>query len=206
MRQTWGKHEATISRTCHSQFVHTSQHSHYFSHQLLLSATTWLLILKYPSLPRVNLQALDALQIAGKIQENIWKIELVCPLTDVQNIMAKSIWTPSTLLNSIHPYIHPPTISSLLSLHFPMLSQSYLQRRFMDTLDIVDGCFCLPLDDCNVFGYMHEVDAMSRCVYKMFCYPFWIRSSRALVFNIESDNNVDDPPEHSWKIGERIAE
>jgi len=47
---------------------------------------------------------------------------------------------------------------------------------------------------------MCDVDAMSRCVYKKFCYPFCIRSSRGLVFNIESDNNMGDPPEHTAAI------
>ena len=28
-----------------------------------------------------------------------------------------------------------------------MLLQLDLQRRFASTLDIVDGCFCVPLDD-----------------------------------------------------------
>jgi len=53
---------------------------------------------------------------------------------------------------------------------------------------------------CDVSGYMRDVEATSRCVYKVLYFPFWIRSSRALVFNIESDNNVGDPPERSWKI------
>jgi len=55
-------------------------------------------------------------------------------------------------------------------------------------------------------GYMCDIDAMSRCIYKVLYFPFWIRISRALVFNIESNNNMGDPPERSWKIGERIAE
>ena len=46
---------------------------------------------------------------------------------------------------------------------------------------------------------MRDVEATSRCVYKVLYFPFWIRSSRALVFNIESDNNVGDPPERRGK-------
>ena len=58
--------------------------------------------------------------------------------------------------------------------------------------------FLMILDSLSdVSGYMRDVGATSRCVYKVLYFPFLIRSSRALVFNIESDNNVGDPPERS---------
>jgi len=64
----------------------------------------------------------------------------------------------------------------------------------------------MPLGECYVLCYMHDVDVMSRCIYKMLYSPFWTRGSGALVFNIESDNNMSDPPECSSQDKRRDAQ
>jgi len=51
--------------------------------------------------------------------------------------------------SSVHQrrlFTHPPC-TPFLSWHFALLSQSHLQRRFANPLDIGDGCFCAPIDD-----------------------------------------------------------